>query len=298
MERAWQNARRGMALCQEDSSARRKAVIFARRAGKVSPFLMQRWIEILNGGHLEHVALLHNTRFFLNLTEKERSWWDQLLQSAPFAPVLGAQRTERTTPAGGQSKKNEFSAMTLEQFDHICRAAAAVAGVKKVYVFGANAVLPWLQEERHPIPLPNVTPSRELEVSVGDDRLDTLIDGANGELSAFDETFSVYAHGVGLASFHAPMHWQHRARVRQEPTSGVEIIVPHPHDLIFSKLVAGRPKDFEFATALAPVFPIAELVQLELVKEFEAAHPEHVQSLSENLLRWQAHLKQKLPPKS
>lgn len=43
--------------------------------------------------------------------------------------------------------------MTLQQFDHICRAAAAVADVKKIYVFGANAIIPWLAETGHSIPL-------------------------------------------------------------------------------------------------------------------------------------------------
>jgi hypothetical protein len=65
-----------------------------------------------------------------------------------------------------------------------------------------------------------------LDVSVGDDKLDTLIDGAIGELSAFDETFSVYAHRDGLVSFQTPVHWQKRARVRQGPANRVEIIFP------------------------------------------------------------------------
>src|SRR5262245_24628139 len=164
----------------------------------------------------------------------------------------------------------------------------AVAGVKKVHVFGANAILPWLAEEKHPIPLAGFVPSRELEVSVGDEKLDTLIDRAIGELSAFDETFSVYADGVGPASFQAPVQWQRRARVRHEPASGVEIVVPHPHDLIFSKLSAGRPKDFEFAQALAPCFPMPEAVQQQLLQELGAAHPTLIKNLEENLQRWQA----------
>ena len=123
---------------------------------------------------------------------------------------------------------------------------------------------------------------------MGDEKLDTLIDGAIGELSAFDETFSVYALGVNLTSFQAPRHWQGRARVRQEPASGVEIIVPHPHDLIISKLAAGRPKDFEFARALTPYFQMPEAVQQQLMEEFAAAHPNIANNLQANLQRWRA----------
>ncbi|MGH7457328.1 MAG: hypothetical protein ACRENG_38615 [bacterium] len=83
--------------------------------------------------------------------------------------------------------------MTLEQFDHVCRAVAAVAGVKKIYVFGANAIIPWLARFGYSIPLSDLESSRDVDVTVGDAKLDLLIDGAIGELSSFDQTFSVYA---------------------------------------------------------------------------------------------------------
>lgn len=136
------------------------------------------------------------------------------------------------------------------------------------------------------MPLPDCAPSRELDVSVGDNKLDTLIGGAIGEQPAFDETFSVYAHGVSLSSFQAPARRQQRARMRQEPASGVEIVVPHPHDLIISKLAAGRPKDFDFARALAPIFPISEEARQQLVQEFEAAHPDRAGKPRGNVARW------------
>ena len=290
LERAWENARRALALCRKDEGARQRALSFAQQAQRVSPTLMQLWVEILNGGQKDHLARLQSTPSFFDLSGSEQAWWDRLLQSAPFAPVLQASRS-------GFINKNSFvksepGYMTLEQFDHICRAAAAVAGVQKVFAFGANAILPWLAENRHPIPLPNFVPSRELDVSVDDEKLDALIDGAIGELSAFDETFSVYAHGLSLASFQAPAHWQQRAHVRSEPASGVEIIVPHPHDLMIAKLAAGRPKDFEFACATAWYFPLSEAAQQKLMTEFEAAYPNLAKNLRENFQRWQILLQQ------
>lgn len=176
--------------------------------------------------------------------------------------------------------------MTLEQFDHICRAAAAVAGVKKIYAFGANAVIPWLVNSGHPIPLLGIAPSREVDISAGDENLDTLIDGTLGEFSAFDETFAVYAHGVSLEAFQAPAKWRQRVGTRTEPVSGVEIIVPHPHDLIISKLIAGRTKDFDFANAVTQLFPLSESEFNQLLNEFREVYPDAETRLKENVEVW------------
>jgi hypothetical protein len=129
-------------------------------------------------------------------------------------------------------------------------------------------------------------PSRELDVSVGDEKLNTLIDGAIGEFSVFDETFSVYAHGVSLLNFQAPVNWQQRVGRRIEPVSGVEIIAPHPHDLIISKLIAGRPKDFDFAVSVARLFPMPDNVLNDLVEEFRAMHPQAEAALRANIQIW------------
>lgn len=83
--------------------------------------------------------MLQKTGSFFDLSKQGRARWDQLLQSAP---VLRAATDKQSRAGGSQSKKRKQAGMTLEQFDHICRAAAAVAGVKKVHVFGANAVPP------------------------------------------------------------------------------------------------------------------------------------------------------------
>ncbi|MGH7601241.1 MAG: hypothetical protein ACREOI_33200, partial [bacterium] len=256
MQRAWQNCRDGLALCQREAFARQKALEFSTRAKAVAPTHMQRWIEILQGGHSDHVNVLLNTENFFNLAPQEQAWWDQLIQSAPFALVLAKQ--QKTNGQNERETSKQETHMTLEQFDHICRAAAAVAGVQQVYVFGANAIIPWLAQVQHTIPLPNFVPSRELDISAGDEKLDTLIDGSIGELSSFDQTFSVYAHGVNLAAFQAPANWRQRTGKRIEPVSGIEIIVPHPHDLIISKLSVGRPKDFDFAVSVARLFPMTD----------------------------------------
>jgi len=283
MQRAWQNCRAGLAICLQDETARAKALEFSNRARSVAPTHMQRWMEILQGRHTDQVSSLFHTEYFLNLTAPQQAWWDQLIQSAPFAPVLVKQKAKGKKQKAHNAKQTH---MTLEQFDHICRAAAAVAGTQKIYVFGANAIIPWLAPAGHSIPLPDFVPSRELDLSVGDEKMDTLIDGSIGELSVFDQTFSVYAHGVSLSIFQAPASWEKRAGKRTEPVNKVEIIVPHPHDLIISKLAVGRPKDFAFAVVVARLFPMTEIELNKLIDEFRAVHPQAEVALRANIQIW------------
>jgi hypothetical protein len=94
MQRAWRNCREGLAICRRDEAAWQKALEFSVRAKSVAPAHMQRWIEILNGDHAEHVRALFAGEDFFTLTPQEQAWWDQLIQSAPFAPVLVKQSAQ------------------------------------------------------------------------------------------------------------------------------------------------------------------------------------------------------------
>jgi len=72
--------------------------------------------------------------------------------------------------------------MTVNQARHICRAAAAVANVEYVFVFGfgSNAIVFWLEEVgvRDTKELFGVETSRELVLSVSEKNpeLNTLVD--------------------------------------------------------------------------------------------------------------------------
>lgn len=172
--------------------------------------------------------------------------------------------------------------MRIEQLFHIARAACAVANVDAVTIFGSNAILPWLAEKGMRDMRQFLEPtyiSRELDLCVGDgtdDTLNTLIDGAIGELSQFDETFGVYAHPNPLTGlFHAPSSWVSRMWRIQEPMSRITIIVPHYTDLTVSKLVAGRAKDMEFARQARKMFGV-HIQQIEaLLHEYLQEVPDH-----------------------
>jgi len=192
--------------------------------------------------------------------------------------------------------------MRIEQFFHIARAACAVANVDAVTVFGSNAILPWLNEKgirdmRQFLDLPYI--SRELDLCVGDgtdDTLNTLVDGAIGELSQFDETFGVYAHPNPLTGlFHAPSSWTSRMRRTQEPVSRITIIVPHYADLTVSKLVAGRAKDMEFARRARKVFDVSMQQIKDLLHEYLQEVPAYKTAALNHLSIFEHHDNVKFP---
>ena len=130
--------------------------------------------------------------------------------------------------------------MNAEQFFHVCRSAAAIAGVAEITVFGAAAIVPWAGGDARGV---SPWPSMELDLDPGSEALADLVDGSIGEGSLFQESFGVYAHGIRIDAFVAPADWPSRARVFIEPLAGTRIRVPHPIDLTVAKLLRGDPRD-------------------------------------------------------
>ena len=142
--------------------------------------------------------------------------------------------------------------MKLDDFHHVIRAAAAITGETLFVVVGSQAVL--AQFRNAPSALLR---SQELDIYPKDrPDLADLIDGSIGRDSLFHSTFGYYADGIGPETAKFPVDWETRAvHVRNDATGNATAICPNIHDLIVSKLVAGRPKDLEwieraFASAL------------------------------------------------
>lgn len=150
--------------------------------------------------------------------------------------------------------------MTRDQFEHVVRASAAITGGDEFVLVGSQAVLGQFPEA----PL-DLRQSMELDLFSLRDPLDAdLIEGSIGEGSPFHQTFGYYAHGVGAETATLPLHWQTRAvRVRTSGMGGATAICPEIHDLLASKLVAGREKDLAFILAALR----HELADLETVRE-------------------------------
>ena len=158
--------------------------------------------------------------------------------------------------------------MTRDQFEHVVRASAAITGGDEFVLVGSQAVLGQFPEA----PL-DLRQSMELDLFSLRDPLDAdLIEGSIGEGSPFHQTFGYYAHGVGEETAILPARWAERAiRVRTPRMGGATAICPEIHDLLASKLVAGREKDLAFILAavrhgLADVATLRERVAETIVE--------------------------------
>lgn len=141
--------------------------------------------------------------------------------------------------------------MNREQLAHVVRAAATITGDGDIVIIGSQAILGTADVGRLP---EEATMSMEADVAFSDDvdasKADA-VDGAIGELSQFHETYGYYAQGVEIRTAVLPAGWENRAEIFDRPDSrpGYARCL-EPHDLVVSKLVAGREKDITFASAL------------------------------------------------
>ncbi len=150
--------------------------------------------------------------------------------------------------------------MNRSQLEHILRAAAAITGADEFVVIGSQALL-----GQHPDPPRELTTSIEADVFTFRSPQDAdLIDGSIGEGSPFHQTFGYYAHGVGEETATLPHGWRDRLiRLRSSATGVATGLCLEVHDLAVSKLIAGRPKDIEYLSALFR----HGLAQIEVVRE-------------------------------
>lgn len=79
------------------------------------------------------------------------------------------------------------------------------------------------------------------------------IEGALGDGSPFALAYGYYAHGVGPETAKPPKDWEDRLiAVKIPPRLGSPrrpvAFCLEPHDLILAKCVAGRERDWDFAT--------------------------------------------------
>src|SRR3954447_6483247 len=149
--------------------------------------------------------------------------------------------------------------MRREDFNHVIAAAAQVVEEREIVVIGSQAILGTVKE-----PPSSLLISMEADVYPRNDPAKaTAIDANLGDGSAFHGTYGYYAHGVGPETAKAPASWTNRlvrveipSRVGQE--GGVIALCLEVHDLVLSKCVAGRDRDWDFARdAIA-----ADLVQV------------------------------------
>jgi hypothetical protein len=129
------------------------------------------------------------------------------------------------------------------ELEHIIRAAATVAEDEELIVIGSQAILGQfphapaeLLASREADVYPRNRPERSIE-----------IERSLGDGSYFDATYGYYAHAVGPETATLPTGWEQRlVEIRNENTGGASGWCLEIHDLLLSKCVAGRERDWEF----------------------------------------------------
>ena len=134
--------------------------------------------------------------------------------------------------------------MRRAELEHVIRAAAAVAEDEEIVVIGSQAIL-----GQFPDAPDSLLVSREADLYPRNhpERSDE-IDGSLGDGSYFDSAYGYYAHAVGPETATAPVGWEGRlVAIRNPNTGGATGWCLEIHDLLLSKCVAGRERDWEFA---------------------------------------------------
>ena len=171
--------------------------------------------------------------------------------------------------------------MTREQLAHILRAAACITEDNDILVIGSQSILGSFDEDELPEPV-WVSVEADIAFFDGDPQKPDLVDAMIGEDSQFHQAFGMYGQGVDLSTAVLPAGWRERLvpfwRDDALPSRAMRL---DAHDLVISKLVAGREKDYVFAWELMK----ARLVDAEVLLE-RAAQLEMVPALSRRVSDW------------
>ena len=145
--------------------------------------------------------------------------------------------------------------MQRSELEHIIRASGEIAQDDEIVIIGSQSIL-----GQFPNAPKGLLVSMEADIYPNHNPdLADRIDGAIGEGSSFHALNGYYAQGVGPETAELPSGWTDRlVVVENENTNGIAGLCLEVHDLAVSKIVAGRPKDFEF---------IQELIRHEMIRK-------------------------------
>jgi hypothetical protein len=176
----------------------------------------------------------------------------------------------------------------VEEFEHLIAAAAEVTGRDEFVVVGSQAILGSVDE-----PPDSMLQSMEADIyPLEAPEAADLIDGNLGDGSPFHAAFGYYAHGVGPETAKAPRGWEKRLVKREipaRPGSDRTAVVwcLEIHDLVLSKLVAGRERDLDYAAEALKAGLVQPEVLLERVPDLAASDElrTHIEQVLRGLVR-------------
>ena len=134
------------------------------------------------------------------------------------------------------------------ELEHILRAAGEVSGSKTFIVIGSQAIVGSYPRGVDIESLPQeLWQSREADLIPEPEELWEIIEKNIGENSLFADQFGYYADGVDRSTAKLPVGWEDRLiPFKTDNTNGVTGLCLEVHDLVVSKMIAGRKKDRDF----------------------------------------------------
>jgi hypothetical protein len=149
------------------------------------------------------------------------------------------------------------------ELEHVIRAAKEITGETEFVVVGSQAL-----HGAFPNLVDKLITSQECDIYVPNAPDKTEMLNSIGLLTPFAETYGYYADPVDSETAKLPKSWpRRRIAISTRNTNGATYYCPSPEDLVFSKLAAGREKDFRFIQALLS----RNLIRLASVRRFIAA---------------------------
>jgi hypothetical protein len=150
--------------------------------------------------------------------------------------------------------------MRRDQLAHLIRAAAEISGERQIIVVGSQAILGSLSENRLP---PETWHSLEADLVLAAAKKGPETEALLGADSRFSVTHGIWVDVVGIETAALPRGWRRRlVPLVNEDTGSARALCLERHDLVISKLVAGREKDLVFARALLE----ARLISLSILR--------------------------------
>lgn len=129
--------------------------------------------------------------------------------------------------------------------------AARLVREGELIVFGSAALAFTLDE---------APSSRDVDVCCIPPVRGDAVEALMGECSWYHDRHGVYVEVWDPETFAAPVDWRGRARILQlEELPGLTVLVPHPHDVLCSKLERFEERDVEHARLILAQRPMAAL---------------------------------------
>jgi hypothetical protein len=137
--------------------------------------------------------------------------------------------------------------------------AARLIGQGELVVFGSAALALWLRA---------APSSRDVDLYCAPAERGEILAAMMGELSWYHEKHGAFVEVWASETFTAPAGWRERARLHiHQDAPGVRLLVPHPHDVLVSKLERFEEKDRDHARRILAEFPLPRAVFEALVAE-------------------------------